>query len=465
MALAVAASEVSGRARRLDGEKATLALLLLAAGLIHLPAALYAGFLSDDFSFRARAGASASIWLPFESHHLAPLAHALWRAAARGWLDAVGFHLLLLAVHLANVALLWRVARATFAVSAPVALVGAALFALSPAGLEAFHWCGSGAYVLVACPVLAALARVPAPGETPHVSRTATVFAALQLLAVAAFDHGALLFPTLLVLCLWRQPPRVALRLVWPAGVVWLAYLVVRAALDVRVGYGLLNPVDRVALALATAPVATLWEGTGWRGGVAALALLAMRTTRPAVGVPWALATAWLLPFALLGALDSRYLYLPGAMLALAAAAASELPRWRAVSAVAWAGVLAFQLQWTLVRVGHYVEAGRAARSVEQQLAAVAARAYRPLVVANLPDHIPSGRTIIPVWRNGSSEIGVRFVPIATAGRPRPAGSWRVLSRCEVPAAYPDSDLHEFVPGWRLERFVLIPFRAARCPP
>lgn len=451
------------RARGLDPERATLALVLLAAGLIHLPAALYTGFLSDDFVFRARASVSTSIWLPLERHHLAPLVHALWRAAARGGLDAVGFHVLLLVVHLANVTLLWRVARATFGVSAPVALVAAALFALSPAGLEAFHWCGSGAYVLVACPVLAALSQVPTPGQTPD-ARTATAFAALQLLAVAAFDHGALLFPTLLALCLWRQSPRAALRLVWPAGVVWIAYLVVRAALGVRVGYGLLNPADRVALALATAPVATLWEGTGQLGGIAALALLALRATRPAVGVPAALATAWLLPFALMGALDSRYLYLPGAMLALAAAAALDLPRARAASVVAWGCVLAFQLPWTQERVGHYVEAGRAARSVEQQLAAVAARASRPLVVANLPDHIPSGRAIIPVWRNGSGQIGVRFVSVATDDGPGQGRGRRALSRCEVRAAYPDSDLHEFVPGRSCERFVLVPFRPGRCP-
>lgn len=250
----------------------------------------------------------------------------------------------------------------------------------------------------------------------------------------------------------------------WPAGAVWGGYLIVRAALEVRVGYGLLHPVERVVGALASAPVATLWEGTGRVGGLLALALLVIRAARPAVGVPWALATAWLLPFALLGALDSRYLYLPGAMLALAAAAALELPRSRATSAVAWGCVLAFQLQWTLVRVSHYVEAGRAARSVEQQLVAAAARASRPLVVANLPDHIPSGRTIIPVWRNGSSAIGVRFVPIATAESPEPRGSQRGLPRCDVAAAYPDSELHEFVPGRRLERFVLIPFRAGRCP-
>jgi hypothetical protein len=128
-------------------------------------------------------------------------------------LDPVAFQRTVLITHLLNVALLFGLLR-TMTGSAWLACLGAALWGVSPLGVDTLDWYSMFGHVLVGAAmllVLRSVIRLDVAGDRIP-ARTAVAWFALMLVASACYGPGigaALVFPVVLIILLpavWRQP-------------------------------------------------------------------------------------------------------------------------------------------------------------------------------------------------------------------------------------------------------------------
>jgi Tfp pilus assembly protein PilF len=92
-----------------------------------------ARFFSSGFWENVQQGSSTAMYRPLILVYFW-LLHTLWGV------DPTGYHVVLTLLHLANICLVYAVARRVFSTSAMAATIGAALFALNPTRAESVAW-------------------------------------------------------------------------------------------------------------------------------------------------------------------------------------------------------------------------------------------------------------------------------------------------------------------------------------
>src|SRR5262249_43421318 len=133
-------------------------LLLLAGATAAFGASLGSGFHFDDYAiFSDPALGSASGWMEIWGlRQTRPLTYlTFWLNRQIGGGDALGYHLLNLALHLAAVALAWECLRKLLPERA--ALIAAAIFAIHPLQTEAVDYVWARSIVLAALLCFASL--------------------------------------------------------------------------------------------------------------------------------------------------------------------------------------------------------------------------------------------------------------------------------------------------------------------
>jgi hypothetical protein len=177
--------------------------MVILAGIVaaaSLPASIAIGFLSDDL-YLVDAAPQTYLLSPLEKNHYAPLMTALFKPANAGILEAQGWHVLALALHILNCwGLVWLLVVG-LGVDRWSATGAAALFSVTAAGGEAIFWASALGYVLLLGFILLSLMIVLAQrsgGASPSAS-AAFGLAATQLVAFLVWDWAAIVTPLAVV--------------------------------------------------------------------------------------------------------------------------------------------------------------------------------------------------------------------------------------------------------------------------
>ena len=200
-------------ARRQAFAQAWPALVLIALGAVsYLPAMLWGGFVWDDVIFTEAKGVREwsglwGIWfrpteaIAAEGHYWPLLYTTFWLEHKLWGFSPTGYHIVNVALHLANTLLLWRI-LGRLAVPGP--LLVAALFAVHPLHVESVAWIMerkdvlSGFFYLTAVLVWMRFTEAPRPGR--YVLALALYVAGLLAKSVVVTLPAALL-----VLQWWRR--------------------------------------------------------------------------------------------------------------------------------------------------------------------------------------------------------------------------------------------------------------------
>ncbi|MBN2053721.1 hypothetical protein JW905_02285 [bacterium] len=468
---------------RIKGAPARRIPLILVIGLVLalcITGPLRIGFLSDDFDLLHR-GASLGPFDPIDFHHYAPVLNGLYHLTAAGILTPLGWHLLTMVTHLLNILLVYRLCKGPFTLEPWSAFTVTALFAFNPAGYEALAWACSICYPLLALILLVALRLVlEQPFDRPGLGWS---LAACQFLAILVWDWGILCLPMVFLAMVLhpsgnRPVAKRAVSLMWPVCLALGLVMVFKKVIGYRAGYGDPMSLIRTAYLIVSSPVRVLLpnsQGDSFKMpaglALAALMLAAMallgrrdRTARLAA----LLYMLFQVPYALFGAVQSRYFYLPTFFMALVMVKALIFPRkagWYGVRVERWMmmALVAMHLLWAVQRGCWWRNA------FEQALEIKAAILTLPdtgagLVIVNLTDHYGPPDLMSPpyVWRNGIRDIGRAIQRVQTPGAPNTwaAGPIPTLERARIAVEFAGYDLYEVrhrAGDWR--EYEVVPFK------
>lgn len=183
----------------------TLALLVAAVYL----RSIWGRFLWDDafllFNYPGRWGALRDIWTGRNSFDFFPLSQTMFWVEARLWnLDARGYHIVNIALHVIAVVLLWQVLTR---LRIPGAWLGALIFAIHPLCVESVAWIAEGKNTLSLALYAATLLAYLQFEERPRI-RGYELALGLFVLALLA-KTAAVMLPFVLLLFAWWQRGRI----------------------------------------------------------------------------------------------------------------------------------------------------------------------------------------------------------------------------------------------------------------
>lgn len=436
------------------------------------------GFLSDDWALIQRAGLTP-FWMPAEQHHYSLVINLLFKGVAQGNLSAFSIHLLAFFFHALNSFIIFFFVRDILKRKPLEAQLVAALFAISPAGLEAITWCCAAGYVLCSFWILLALYTFWKSGNSPAPLSHANLLACLQLGAFLCWDWGLVLAPGLAIQCLMSldQSQGNSLRrlyALWPLLTIWAMLVVFKRAIGQDFGYAVNTPWQMLANFISVPLLSLLPQFTkAFYTSFAAMALSvfffsAMLWTAGRKGCETAKALfllfiVWQLPLVLLGYPQSRYFYLLSfpvyfimvefmreiACLSVAKAGKKLkilIPCLYRVLGVAMAlGILFVYFTWSHERVIWWVNASEQSQSIYVQIEAAAERELKPLAVINMPDRYgPEGIIWLPyLWRCGLVYFKNEFVQVYTYDCPHAPSKGLFLPRELIAINYPEHVLYE----------------------
>jgi Flp pilus assembly protein TadD len=362
------------------GRAAALVVMIAAVAWTYLPATGFAFLNWDDQSVILQnqaldfPGAATWAFTTTYMEHYQPLSWLAWAALkARFGLDATAFHVANVLAHVVCALFVWAVSRRVFARSAPhlsaswhdgAALAAALLFGLDPLRVEPVAWISALPYTLALALMLAALlAYLGGPPAAEHDTSTRPSvmwWVALMLYAASLGARPvALGFPVVLLVVdatLFKRGPSASVARVWPFAVLAMAAAAVESVARVpglndtpwlyRLQSAAAAPfiylwqtVAPIALTpLAALPIEPAADLAVLLTALLALAMVSIAAWKwrhrwPGVSAAWVVYLALLAPAA--GLLPSglqatadRYTYLPGVVVAIAAAGAGA--RWAA---------------------------------------------------------------------------------------------------------------------------------------
>ncbi len=384
-------------------------------------------FLYDDFALigEARAHATGAILREALFGFYRPLLFVTAKVESSwfGWHQPAGYLLVSLAWHLLNASLLFTLTR-RLGGSAIAAIVAAAVLVISPWAGESYLWFSGRFDLMSAAGVLAALIATLAVADasTPRARILWTVMAALATFVAAFSKEPGVITPLICAIALivarphaWRaRGPMVAIVV---SGAVVAVYLVMRQLALPGFGsaYGsvfalfLERDVWTNAVSLIRAfgafplpgtttgePLSVLRLVIAVVSGIVVLAGAVKTAPRLTVFAVIALIVSLspVLPFDINtgSSAEGRYLYLPGAFVAMAVGLAAGATRLHAVVTMALVGVSA----WS---VSHQVQQWRLATAAARQ----AIEAFRPVLgsgatsvyIPNFPYYLAEGPYVL----------------------------------------------------------------------
>ncbi len=382
-----------------------IALILIVGVLaINLSLIFDVGFISDDWDILQRAQ-DTSIFSSVEQHHYSPFVSAIFKLTAYYGLSAAWIHVLAFMLHGLNIYLVLKLCG-HLGFNTWEKWITGILFALNPAGFEALAWCCAIGYILCTTWILIALRWIVAARDQdfPFVSYR---IAALQIAAFITWDWGILLTP-LVAVAKWIYRGEKGFRGLVPAGVVWVTVIALKKLFGFSYGYNLNAPIEAIKH-IGASFMLTIWpEFTRafytsiWGVALAASTLIAFLTLSlkdkvSRLGI--FLFTISMLPVALIGYPQSRYVYLSAIFLYWGLARLSEKNVILKAAAVAYICTVVF---WTIERRDLWIEADLQANFYRKHVEE-AVEHHKIVALANVPDQV-SGYDLVwlpTVWRCG----------------------------------------------------------------
>jgi hypothetical protein len=395
-------------------------ILIMSVIAINLSLIFDVGFLSDDWDILKRIG-DASIFSSVEQHHYSPFVSAIFKLTGYYEWSPAWIHLVAFFLHGVNIYLVLKLCG-RMGLNTWEKWVTGTLFALSPAGFEALAWCCAIGYILCTTWILVALRlMVSARDEDfPFVSYR---IAFLQVLAFITWDWGILLMP-LVAVAKWLYREEKGFRGLVPGSVVWLLVVGLKKVLGFSYGYDLNPPLEAVKHVGASFML-TVWPEFSktfytsvWGMGLAAVTALvffsfSLRDKVSRLGI--LLFIVSVLPVALIGYPQSRYVYLAAIFLYWGVARLSDKSHLAKGFALLY---ICAAVIWTVERRDVWIEADLQAnfyrKNVEEALIH-----HEKVALANVPDQV-SGYDLVwlpTVWRCGLECLQPNVIVMNPFGR------------------------------------------------
>ncbi len=408
-----------------------VALLLTFAVLaINLSLIFDVGFLSDDWDLLKRTQ-DVSIFAQMEQHHYSPFVAGVFKFVGYWGLSPVWIHLAAFLIHGINIYLVLGLCG-RLGLTHWEKWVAGILFALSPAGFESLAWCCAIGYILCSTWMILALKIYlrKIAGDDHFLERgevrsnyASYQIAVLQLLALATWDWGILLTPLLCVVG-WVYFREKVPKGLFPTVVMWVGLLAIKKFSGFSVGYEI-NPLSKAFFNLGTSFMLTIWPEFSrsfytsmWGVGLAAVTMLlfvwvAVRDKISRLGL--ALFFVSMVPVALAGYPQSRYVYFSAIFLYWVFARALDRSSWGRVAAVVYVVSAIF---WTIERRDVWLETDLQARFYKNAVEA-GKEAYGKVALPNVPDQVKGFDLVwLPVvWRCGTECFGSDVVIMNPFGK------------------------------------------------
>lgn len=382
-----------------------IALILIAVVLgLNLPLIFDVGFISDDWVILQKVQ-SNSVFIPIEQHHYSLFVNSVFKFIGYYQLSPLWIHLLAFVIHGVNIYLVLALCG-RLGLTTGEKWIAAALFALSPAGFESLAWCCAIGYILCTTWILIAL-RLMVTARDEDYTFVSYRLAALQLVAFVTWDWGVLLLP-LVAIVKWFYRGEKNLQGLIPSLVVWIAALLFKKIAGLSLGYEFNSP-STALNHLGTSFMLTLWPEFSrsfytsfWGLGLAGLSLLgflwmAYKDRISRLGV--LLFFVSLMPVALIGYPQSRYVYLSAIFLYWVLARFFDKNSIGRALAVVYIIAAAF---WTVDRRNLWIEADLQAKFYKKAVD-LALKEYDKVALLDIPDQV-SGVDLVwlpTVWRCG----------------------------------------------------------------
>lgn len=426
--------------RHILGRKALVACLSAfwcVAGVFFLLGPINVGFLSDDYDLISRAALTPSL-RALEAHHWAPFLTLIFRATHAGTVGRWTWISIAYAAHCANIAMVWCILILRLRASVLVACIATVLFTVCCAGFEALAWSCALGYVLTTTIILLGLLLLLSLDRDFSAS-SAVGLAALQIVALVIWDWG-ILFSPMMALCFAARDIRPGnissvfrrgVILLWPSFGCWSLVLAAKVAfLGQPLGYSVSFSLARSAYFLVTAPLRCIYpngstlfykSALGLSVSLCMLALLMVGSLRDRrIGAACAMFLLCQIPYAFLGAPESRYFYVACPFLYTSIALSmSYVPGHRTRLAMALA-LVTMSTVWGVHRAALWRGAYREAQRIKTEIELRTQDQPAPTVVVNLPDRYgPENLMWRPyVWRNGLSAFKEEIIRVNTPGVP-----------------------------------------------
>lgn len=397
-----------------------IALVVAALLSIHVLYILPIGFLSDDYALIQSAREGTRLW----SLHYAPIMQSLWECTADGKLSSFGWRLTGLGFHWINAGLVFLLAKKGLQLSMPTSLFAATLFALNPAGIEAYAWTCSIGYVLTTTWILLAMICYGLD-DSKRIFKIIAL-SCLQTLAFFTWDWGVLLMPVVFLYSLTRENSK--LTLIFP-GIVWFIGTMLRAFSKYPAGWHTSSLFTKLKVFLGApflglAPQMDKAFYSSAMGIALALALLAIM-----VWIAYKdqkalyLLACFFISIVLWvwgGNPSGRYFYIPMLFLYLILACGFDLMKNTRISSSLIALILALECIWAYQRAALWNQAYAHSLSINQELHKITANATSSIILINPPEaYGPEHMPMRPqMWHCGLQSLIPTLEVVMTKGCP-----------------------------------------------